>query len=273
MSFGRSRRYRLDFRLETRDPPDMAENVFRETAQAALIREMQRVQRLHAERAGNPILSGALTRLSGWQSQRLRMTYADLAAQPRYAAAVEFFLRDLYGPVDFSQRDADLARVVPMMVRMLPASVLVTTTAAVELNGLSQELDRALLARLPRADGQLTVIDYCKAYRRIGNFPLRRRQIDLIREIGSALDRQVRRTLLRAALLLMRQPARLAGMAALQDFLERGFEAFRRMGGAAHFLETIHGREMAICDAIIDGASTPFPDPLTFRLPPRAPPR
>ncbi len=40
-------------------------------------------------------------------------TYADLAAQPRYADAIAFFLSDLYGGADFAQRDADLARVVP----------------------------------------------------------------------------------------------------------------------------------------------------------------
>ncbi len=248
----------------------MADNDFRESAQAALVREMQRVQLLHAERAGNPILAGAIARVSGWQSRRLRMTYADLGADPRYAAAVEFFQNDLYGAADFSRRDADLARVVPLMVRMLPVSILVTITAAMELNGLSQELDRALLGRLSRADGQFSVAEYCKAYRRMGNFALRRRQINLIWEIGAVLDRQVRKPLLRTALLMMRHPARLAGMSALQDFLERGFDAFHHMGGAAHFLETIRSRETDIMEAIIAGVSDPFPDPLAFRRSARA---
>ncbi len=252
-------------------PVAMAENDFRDSAQAALVREMQRVQRLHEERNSNPILAGALARVAGWQSRRLRMTYADLSADPRYAAAVEFFQNDLYGAADFSQRDADLARVVPIMVRMLPASMLVTTAAAVELNGLSQELDRVLLGRLPRADGQFSVAEYCKAYRRVGNFPLRRRQIDLIAEIGAALDRQVRKPLLRTALMMMRHPARMAGMSTLQDFLERGFDAFHRMGGAEYFLETIRSRETEIMEAIIAGVSDPFPDPLSFRRSARAP--
>ncbi len=38
--------------------------------------------------------------------------------------------------------------------------------------------------RLPRADAQFSVAEYCKAYRRAGNFPLRRRQIKLIGEVG-----------------------------------------------------------------------------------------
>ncbi|MCC7327950.1 MAG: hypothetical protein IT521_14240 [Burkholderiales bacterium] len=236
------------------------------SARSALVRELQRVQRLHEERKVNPILVGALDRLANWQARRLRMTYADLAADPRFTAAIEFFQNDLYGSADFSRRDADLARVVPVMVKMLPESVIRTTASAMELNGLSQELDRVLLARLPRADGYFTVAEYCKAYRRAGNFPLRGRQIRLIGEIGQALDRFVGKPLVRTALAMMRQPARLAGMSALQDFLERGFAAFRDMGGAEAFLRTIDERETQIMEAIIGGAIDPFPDPLMFRL-------
>jgi hypothetical protein len=232
----------------------------------ALVRELERVQRLHAERRTNPILAGSLERLADWQARRLRMTYADLAADKRYAAAVRFFQNDLYGGADFSRRDADLARVVPMMAKMLPDSVIATTAAAMELNGLSQELDRVLLARLPRADGYFSVSEYCKAYRRAGNFPMRQRQIRLIGEIGAALDRYVQKPLVRTALAMMRQPARLAGFSALQDFLERGFAAFKGMHGAQTFLATIDERETRIMDAIVGGAPDPFPDPLTFRL-------
>jgi hypothetical protein len=194
------------------------------------------------------------------------MTYADLAVDARYGRAIQFFQNDLYGTADFSRRDADLARVVPVMVRVLPDGVIRSTAAAMELNGLSQELDRVLLARLPRADGYFTVAEYCKAYRRAGNLVLRKRQIKLIGEIGLALDFHVKKPLVRTALAMMRQPARLAGMAALHDFLERGFAAFRGMGGVETFLKTIDQRESEIMDSIIGGATDPFPDPLSFRL-------
>jgi len=137
---------------------------------------------------------------------------------------------------------------------------------AAELNALSQELDRALLDRLPRADGNFNVLEYCKAYRRAGNFPLRRRQIKLIVDIGTALDAHVGKPLIRTALTMMRQPARLAGMSGLQDFLERGFAAFRAMHGADEFLRTVETRESEIMEAIIGGATDPFADPLQFRV-------
>jgi hypothetical protein len=242
------------------EPP--SESAVPLSAQQSLLRELARVARLHGERVSNPILAGALERLAAWQALRLAQTYADLATQPRYAGAIVFFQNDLYGSTDYSQRDADLARIVPAMSRMLPARVIATIAQAMELNALSHELDVALLARLPHADGHFTVSEYCKAYRRMGNRPARERQIRLIGEVGAALDSFVARPLIRTALVMMRRPAQLAGLAQLHDFLERGFDAFRRMGGASEFLATIRMRETALMDAIFAGDTAPFDDPL-----------
>src|SRR3974377_168963 len=83
---------------------------------AELVGFLERARELHEERAAAPQLAAALDRLAAWQSRRLDATYADLARQERYARAIAFFQTDLYGPGDFSRRDADLARVVPLMV-------------------------------------------------------------------------------------------------------------------------------------------------------------
>jgi hypothetical protein len=230
-------------------------------AYASLVAELEHARRLHASRLADPSLAAALERLSLWQARRLRRTYADLESQDRYAAAIDFFETDLYGGADFAQRDTDLARVVSVMARMLPAAVIATIDEAMELNTLSQELDRALLARLPRGDGWPTVAEYCEAYRQEGERAARERQIRIIGDIGGALDRFVRKPLIHAALVMMRQPARLAGLSTLHEFLERGFAAFQRMNGAAAFLATIDARETALLNAIFDGATAPFPDP------------
>jgi len=239
-------------------------------ASSALVRELRHVLALNEESATNPILAGALDRLREWQAARLRNTYAELAADARYAPAVAFFQSDLYGSGDFSRRDADLMRIVPAMMRFVPAAVVECVAQAVELNALSQELDRLLLSRLPRVDAGFTVADYCRAYRRAGEPSSRRRQIQLIGEVGTALDRYVHKRLLRTSIAMMRKPARRAGMGALQDFLERGFAAFRAMGGAGEFLATVQERETALHEAIMSGKPAPFPDP-TIVLAPRRP--
>ena len=216
---------------------------------------------LHAQRAADPALAAALDALSAWQARRLTATYADLAGDPRYAAAIAFFRNDLYGGTDFTRRDADLVRVVPAMGRLLPQPVITTVARAVELNALSHELDHALLARLPEGAWVPSLPAYCAAYRDPQARSRRVRQIALIGEVGRALDRYVRAPMIGAALTMMRKPARAAGLGTLQDFLERGFDAFRRMQGAAPFLAIIDARETRINDAIFAGDEAPFPPP------------
>ena len=225
-----------------------------------LIRHLSRARALHDERAASPHLAARLDLLAAWQARRLNATYADLAQAPRYAPAIAFFQSDLYGPGDFSRRDADLARVVPIMMMVLPAHVISTVASAMELSVLSHELDRAMLDQLDPA-APLSVSAYCDAYRALSNRDARERQIALIVEVGRALDRYVRNPLLGSMLPAMRYPARAAGLGALQAFLEGGFEAFQAMRGAAGFLATVRTRETALMNAIFAGDRAPFPDP------------
>jgi hypothetical protein len=218
------------------------------------------IRREHAVVAADPGLAAALAALRGFQSARLTATYADLARDARYADAIAFFRSDLYGPGDFSRRDADLARIVPLMTRVLPARLIEAAADAVELNALSQRLDLALIGELdPRST--LGVATYSAAYRAAGRFAVREQQIALIGVVGRAIDRYARKAALRQALRLMRAPARASGVGALQDFLERGLAAFAKMRGAGEFLAIVDARERAIHAALVAGEHAPFAPP------------
>jgi len=197
-----------------------------------------------------------LEEVKAWQASRLARTYADLSASPRYGKATAFFLGDLYGAKDFSGRDEAMLRIYPLMVRTLPAGAVRAAALAVEVDALSEELDRRLAARLQ--PGPVGESSYAKAYRDAGTRAERLRQIELIDEVGRRLDRLVVKPLVCATLKLMRAPAKLAGMEDLQLFLERGFEAFRHMGGAGEFLATVSGRETAILNRLFSGHPSPF---------------
>ena len=187
-------------------------------------------------------------RLKEWQAARLARTYADLLASERYNPAAEFFLSDLYGPKDFRSRDEELARVVPIMVRVLPARALMTLLEAVKMDTLSESLDTDMVLAL-RKLRRCRDIDwpaYVTAYRTCGRRKDRELQIELIDKIGKTLDRLTRMPLIRYSLKLMNGPAHLAGLGALHSFLQRGFDAFSDMKGADEFLAIVTERETAL---------------------------
>lgn len=190
-------------------------------------------------------------RLREWQSLRLARTHRDLLDSTRYGPAARFFLDDLYGPKDFGRRDEEVERIIPLLTRMLPPSALHTIAMAVELDALSEELDNAMVGAL-RASGRMRQIDddaYAAAYRACDNRTQREEQIHLVGEIGGALARLTRTPLLTGLLRAMRGPAHLAGLAALHEFLERGFGAFKHMGKADEFLRLVIERELALMQA------------------------
>ena len=219
----------------------------------ALERNLQRLKALRGPDSRPP---ARLADAKGWQARRLRRSYADVAAQPRYRTATSFFIDDLYGPKDFSGRDQAMLRIFPVMTRVLPASAVETAALAIELEALSEDLDQRLAAALP--EGPITETTYARAYRESSTPEERAHQIDLIEAVGRRLDALVHKPMLGSTLKLMRQPAKVAGLGDLQDFLERGFESFREMDGADAFLALIRERETSILRRLFSGAAAPF---------------
>jgi len=94
-----------------------------------------------------------------------------------------------------------------------------------------------------------------------GHRAQRELQLKLIGEVGEALAALTRKPLVRAALRVMRMPAKLAGLIELHTFLEHGYNAFHRMGDPSEFLDTITTRETVILRQLYDGAARPFDIP------------
>jgi hypothetical protein len=99
---------------------------------------------------------------------------------------------------------------------------------------------------------------YAEAYRNVGHQRLRLEQIAFIQRIGGAIDAAVHTPTLWQLLKLSRLPAKLAGLSALQSFLERGFGAFRILGGADDFVGTIVAQEIAVSRRLFAGDPDPF---------------
>jgi hypothetical protein len=197
-----------------------------------------------------------LSELRAWQAARLAGTYEDLRLDPRYTAAVDFLLTDLYGPQDFVRGDDDVVRAWGRLKGGLPDAALEVLAQALELQVLNAKLDQAMATRL--APGILSELSYANAYRVVGRAEARQRQIELVVGIASDLSRLVAFPLIGLALRVAHAPAHLAGFGALQDFLERGFAAFYRMGDALVLIDAIQARETALMHRLFGGADDPF---------------
>jgi hypothetical protein len=204
------------------------------------------VARLRAERAADPVLADRVAAIKRYQHDRFSGDYADLLASERFGEATRFFLNDLYGPVDFADRDAQFGRVVPAMARLLPDEVMQTVAQLAELHALSESLDQEMARYLDA--GAIDDRSYRAAWLAVDRREDRESQLGLLISVGTSLDRHTRTPLLPAALRLMRGPARAAGLMQLQSFLERGLAAFVSMHGAQEFLATILGNERRVID-------------------------
>ncbi|MES2296047.1 MAG: hypothetical protein V4582_03350 [Pseudomonadota bacterium] len=197
----------------------------------------------------------ARTGLKQYQSDRLARTHADLLGAPDTHGAALFFLEELYGAHDLSQRDADLERIIPTMQRMLNYDALHAITEAIVLDALSERLD----SDMARALGpDFSEEQYARAYRTVTTRTDRLRQLALVQALGDALCKLVCIPFLATTLKIMRAPARMAGLGQLQQFLERGFSTFKAMRDAQLFVATIVARERAVLENIFDGRARPF---------------
>lgn len=209
---------------------------------AEIERDAERCERLRA--------------LQRFQVERLRWTYADCASQPRYRAALEFFVDDLYGPHDRSARDRNLSKVLDQWVRLLPERALHALTRALELELLTQALDLAMVDALQGEQPHFKT--YPAAYRRADRYDDRRRQIDLILAAGRDLAALIDIPALGTALRVASVPARLLDVMDLHQFLQRGYRAFKQMNGADVLLRIIEQRETDIMQRLMAGVPDPF---------------
>ncbi len=213
-------------------------------------------------------MAAAVSEIKAFQAQRFTGTYFDLLHTPQYQPATQFFLEELYSEKDYSQRDAQFSRIAGTLERMFPKQVVQTAVSLAELHSLTEDLDLAMAQSwLNSTKTVLKTSDatdrYLAAWHKVGRRTDRDAQLSGSLAVGQELVTLTRTPGLRMALKMMRKPASLAGMAALQHFLESGFDTFAAMTpkkpskngepeGPAFFLETVKKRESALINQLFD---------------------
>lgn len=222
---------------------------------SAIHEALQEVADLRQQRAKNEALRQACAEIRTFQARRFQATYRDLIANPRYQAATSFFLHELYSEKDYTDRDTQFARIVNTLTRVFPAAAVQTAATLVQVHALSERVDTHMaFAWLEDKRQRGAGIDACERYvlcwRKLGNSEERQRQLEMVIQLGQQLEQLTTTLGLRTLLKMMRNPARLAGLSALQHFLETGFDAFAQMRGANEFLQTVRSRETRGIEAL-----------------------
>ena len=197
--------------------------------------------------------------VQAWQRERLAQSYQNLISQQRYRAAGDFFLDELYGGLHFRERDQEMERVLPVMVRMLRDDMILVLAEAFELQALSLQFDMDMTLQFQESGwDDLNTARYGEIYRACGRAPERKKQIELIGRLGLELNELVHHRLVLWLIRTLRGPARAAGFGLLQSFLESGLNAFRIMGDGTEFVETIWHQEAEIMQRLFDADEKPF---------------
>lgn len=182
-----------------------------------------------------------------FQSERLSRTYVDLQEDPRYSALGRFFFDRLYAPKDFSIRDAGIKKLQHILEGRIYQPMTAAMHKVVELHELSDALDdRMAQAMIDAGFGpKPTEKEYQIVYCRLNNPDQREYQIDLSIEAMQIFHGLSQKWIVAASLKTVSLAARFIGAADLMDFINDGFQAFRKIESIDYFSRTIQKREMA----------------------------
>lgn len=215
------------------------------------------VNALRLHRTGDAALGAAVATVKTLQARRFAGTYADLMVSPAFGPAARFFLEELYSDRDYTARDLQFGRIAGTLQTMFPRSVVETAVALAVLHAQTENLDQDMGRAWLQADVAAPEASrYTAAWRAVGQRGGRQQQLQRVLAMGQDLARLTRTPGLRTMLRMMRGPATAAGMGALQQFLEAGFDTFgqlaRQRGAVEQFLATIEQREEALIRQLFD---------------------
>lgn len=192
-------------------------------------------------------LSQAVTEVKKFQAQRFSATYQDLLASELFGQCASFFLEELYSERDYSKRDAQFAKVATAIEMTFPDAVIETTVKLAQLHSTTESLDLQMAQLWSNCKAIDPSIRYLDAWRQLDCRQRRLWQLETVLEIGQELGKLTRKRGLKLLLKMMQQPAKLAGLGNLQQFLESGFDHFAQLSknksALTQFLVTIQSRE------------------------------
>ena len=172
--------------------------------------------------------------------------YHDIFVDPRYELAARFLLYDLYASEDLIDRMLELQRAKSAMSKILPEVMMMTIVRALEFSNLALQIDIAIAKQIDGLVSQDLLLSndlYAEAIVNAVQRHQMQQQLELVLAVGVEIESVVHKPFVATALRMFRRPAKLMELSELQDFLERGFSAFKSMRGSNEFFRVFNERE------------------------------
>lgn len=194
----------------------------------------------------------ALFYLKEFQSNRLRDTYADLAARPDHEAACDFFFTRVYSTEDSSDRDAAFKKIYHLVQKFLGGEVVRSMAKLIELQELTVRLDQKLIQVLAAIKAPVAFDNelYEKAYFWSQNYQERQEQIELLVFVNRMIHKISHRFGIGMVLKGLRAGCLVAGDTRMVDFLMAGYKAYAHLRKIEPLVEAIQHRETQRLDRI-----------------------
>lgn len=199
----------------------------RQDVAKAIERDLRRYRALRRHRDAQSEFNRRLVKLQLFQQQLMRESYDELFADVHHRRVLEFFLKEMYSGLDLTHLGSNMDKAIKLSVKLVTNPSLISGT--LEFNAITAELDEMLTAVLfeNMEVSEICHDAYYQANRLAGTYQMRRRQIELIRELTVDLDRNSKSRVVHTAFKLAKGPAKLGGLGSLYGTLAQGFEAIR----------------------------------------------
>lgn len=212
----------------------------------------------------NAVLQQRLHEVQDWIKQRLEHSHQALFNQPENQLMGQYFLKRLYGGPDFDALAKQIERLLKFAHKvesLIPANAIKTGTKSVSLAVLATQLDeqvaQQLLADYP-ADTPLTDEIMRQTFLKLEQHEARYEQLALLDELGVALDKYMRSTMMYAAFKMCKNVAHKHQFDGMYEFIQEGFAAMKPMKSAAAFIKIFTDKEREIIEKVHTGHPHPF---------------
>lgn len=212
----------------------------------------------------DPILNQRLHDAQNWLKERILNTHQELFNQPENQLMAKYFINRLYGGPDFD----DLAKQIERLLKyahkaekILPENAIRTGLKSVGLAVLAMQLDEQVAKQLlkdypaeQKIDDEMMRLTLIK----LDQEKERLQQLDLLDELGSALDKYMRSFIMHTAFKMCKGTVAKYHFELMYDFIDEGFVAMKPLKSAAIFIKSFTAQERQIVENVHLGKQDPF---------------